>query len=137
MMSTIKLYVVIVITVLLTATVIYSTLNYSNQQTIEKLLIGQDRQIEQILTAQEEILDRDKSIIDTLINRLTNRPTYSINNDFNKLKTKKNSSVNIDLKNKVSPVVTPIPSENLLREFPEKNTEPVKQKWYKRIFRRQ
>jgi hypothetical protein len=129
-MNKIENIIIIVVTVIITSIVLYFVLTISNQRMIDRLLIDQQRQVDVLLLNQEKILIRDKEIIDTLISKLANKQTYTISNDFNKIKPKKNSNVIVNLDNNIpkQPANDPL----IIEPEPEK----PKQSWIKRLFKR-
>lgn len=68
----------------------------AHRTTIDSLMAANRQQI-------EIINKHNKMIVDSLITVLSKKVTYQINNEFNKLKAKRNSEIKINIDNKIKP----------------------------------
>jgi hypothetical protein len=87
----------------------------AHQTTIDSLMAANRQQI--------IIINRHyKMIVDSLITVLSKKVTYQINNEFNKLKAKRNSEIKINLDNTIKPTTInkPEPEGDTIRKATKK-----------------
>ena len=124
---------IIIIVLVITNILVYYLGNRDKELLVEKITETYKLQLTEVIGIYKASLDRDKEIIDTLINKLDRKTTYQINTDLTKTKAKKNSTISLDLNSKINTET----KETIVEPKSEVNTNDNKRNtWFNRVFRR-